>query len=204
MDDFAEQIVKTALWFGGRDAVGRVVVDRNYQIRFSQNQPAIANEWRKTSGQAFLNYDGRIVSGEISDLAQIPETVGRLVKIAKGSQPNPEFVGLAKGPFKYRRLSSDPKVVKLMDGSDYVEAAIHGAIEEGARETAGSFWRYYEEHYLHTSNGASGNDVNVGLYLALRAHAGPESSGHGVACATRKASFDAERAGAKAGGSGAA
>ena len=199
MDDFAEQIVTSALGFGAKDAVGRVVVDRNYQIRFSQNQPAIANEWRKTSGQAFLNYDGRIVSGEVSDLAQISETVGRLVKIAKGSQPNPEFVGLAKGPFRYRRLSSDPKVVKLMDGSDYVEAAIHGAIEEGAKETAGSFWRYHEEHYLYTSNGASGNDVNVGLYLSIRAHAGPESSGHGVACATRKASFDAERAGHKAG-----
>jgi PmbA protein len=199
MDDLAEKIVTTALGFGAKDVVGRVIVDRNYQIRFSQNEPAIANEWRKTYGQAFLNYEGRIVGGEISDLNQIPETVGRLVKIAKGSQPNPEFVGLAKGPFKYRRLASDPKVVKLMDGSEYVQAAIGGALEEGAKETAGSFWRYHEQHYLHTSNGASGSEVNAGLYLSIRAHAGPESSGHGVSCANRKLAFDPERAGHKAG-----
>ncbi len=199
MEDIAEQIVKTALGFGAKDAVGRVVVDRNYQIRFSQNEPAIANEWRKTSGSVFLNYEGRIVGGEIPDLAQIPETVGRLVKIAKGSQPNPEFAGIAKGPFKYQRLASDPKVVKLMDGSDDVEAAIGGALAEGAKETAGSFWRYHEELYLNTSNGASGRDATVGLYLSIRAHAGPESSGHGVSCASRKAAFDPEGAGHKAG-----
>ena len=199
MEDIAEKIVTTALGFGAKDAVGQVVVDRNYQIRFSQNQPAIANEWRKTFGQAFLNYDGRIVGGEISDLNQIPETVGRLVKIAKGSQPNPEFMGLAKGPFKYRRVASDPKVAKLMDGSDYVETAIGGALEEGAKDTAGSFWRYYKEYYLHTSNNVSAKNRGVGLYLSIRAHAGPESSGHGVACATRMAAFDPERAGHKAG-----
>lgn len=199
LEDVAEKIVETALGLGATDAVGRVVVDRNYQIRFSQNQPAIANEWRKTWGSVFLNYDGRVVAGEIPDLAQIPETVGRLVKIAKGSQPNPEFLGLARGPFKYRPLASDPKVVKLMDGSDFVEAAIGGAISEGAKETAGSFWRYHEEQHLHTSNGASGKDTRVGLYLSIRAHAGPESSGHGVSCATREASFDPEGAGHKAG-----
>jgi PmbA protein len=199
MEDIAEKIVATAQGFGARDSVGRVVVDRNYQIRFSQNEPAIANEWRKTTGSAFLNYDGRIVGGEIPDLAQIPEAVGRLVKIAKGSQPNPEFVGLAKGPFKYKRIATDPNVVKLMDGSSFVEEAIGGALEEGAKETAGSFWRYHEEQFQHTSNGASGSDVSSGLYLSIRAHAGPESSGHGVSCATRKSAFDPERAGRKAG-----
>ena len=199
MEDIAEKIVETALGFGAKDAVGRIVVDRNYQIRFSQNQPAIANEWRKTSGYAFLNYEGRLVGGEVPDLAQIPETVGRLVKIAKSSQPNPDFVGLAKGPFKYTRLATDPKVVKLMDGSDHVAAAIGGALAEGAKETAGSFWRYHEEQFLHTSNGASGSDVSTGLYVSIRAHAGPESSGHGVSCATRTSAFDPERAGHKAG-----
>jgi len=199
VDDIAAKITRMALDLGAKDAVSQVVIDRNYQIRFSQNQPAIANEWRKTFGQVFLNHDGRLVSGEIADLTKIPETVGRLVKIAKASQANPDFVGLAKGPFKYRRLASDPKVAKLMDGSDYVTAAIDGALEEGAKETAGSFWRYYEEHYLHSSNGARSKDVKTGLYLSIRALAGPESSGHGVSLATHTTTFDPSGAGHKAG-----
>lgn len=199
VEDIAEKIVESALGLGAKDAVGQVLVDRNYQIRFSQNEPTIANEWRKTSGLAFLNYGGKIVGGEIPDLGKIPETVGRLVKVAEGSQPNPEFVGLANGPFKYRPLASDRNVLKVMDGSDYVDAAIQGALEEGAKETAGSFWRYHEEQYLHTSNGASGRDVSTGLYLSIRALVGPDSSGHGVSCATRKSGFDPEGAGHKAG-----
>lgn len=199
MEDIAEKIVETARDMGAQDAVGTVLMDRNYQLRFARNQPVIANEWRKATGQAFLVVDRRVVGGEVTDLDRIAPTIERLVKVAKASKENPDWAGLAKGPFKYRRVTQDPKVVKLAGGSDHVDAAIQGALEEGATECAGSFWRYNEEYYIHTSRGAKGVDRRAGLYLSIRALAGPESSGHGVSLATRASRFDPEKAGHKAG-----
>src|SRR5439155_4298724 len=125
--------------------------------------------------------------------------VENLVKIAKASQENPDYAGISKGPFKYDRLSVDKKIVDLTDGSDHVQAAVNAALAEGAKETAGSFWKYDEEHYLRTSNGVRGYDHRASLYLSIRALVSLESSGHGVACATRASQFDPEKAGHKAG-----
>jgi len=199
MEDHAEQIVKAALTQGADDAVAEVIADRNYQIRFAQNQPVIANEWRKDIGTLFLAINKRVVAGEITNFDRIPETVATLIKVAKASQENPEYAGIAKGPFKYARPSVDRKIVALDDGTDHVEGAINGALEEGAKECAGSFWRYNETHFLHSSNGASGSDQRVGVYLSIRALVSLESSGHGVSCATKLSQFNPEGAGHKAG-----
>jgi len=139
------------------------------------------------------------VATDIKDLTKIDESLERLVKVAKASQVNPEYAGIARGPFTYARMRPDPKILSLEDGHGYVEAAISGALEEGAKECAGSFWRYEDEHYLCTSNGVEAHDHRASLYLSIRALAGPESSGHGIACATRLSQFDAEKAGHKAG-----
>ncbi|MEK6851142.1 MAG: TldD/PmbA family protein [Candidatus Thermoplasmatota archaeon] len=199
MEDHAERIVKEAVKQGAKDAVAEITVDRSYQIRFARNQPVIVNQWRRSVGSVFLAVGKHLVVGEITNFDRIPETVGNLLKAAKSTPENPDYAGLAKGPFRYARPSLDRKVLAIDDGSDYVEAAINGAVAEGAKECAGSFWRYNEDHYLASSNGASGRDQRAGLYLSIRALVSMESSGHGVACATKVSEFDAERAGHKAG-----
>ena len=199
MEDHAENIVKTAVRAGAQDAVAEVVADRSYQIRFARNQPVIVNEWRKIVGSVFLAYNNRVVTGEVTDFAKIAETVGNLIKAAKASPENPDYRGIAEGPFKYARAPVDRKILALEDGSDHVEAAVNGALAEKAKECAGSFWRYHTEHSLHTSNGAEGQDERVGLYLSIRALVSLESSGHGVSCATKASQFDPEKAGRKAG-----
>ena len=123
----------------------------------------------------------------------------RLVKIARASQPNPEYAGIAKGPFRYARTRPDPKVLSLDEGGKYVEAAIGGAVDQGAKECAGSFWKYEDEHFLATSNGVEGHDHRASLYLSIRALVSLESSGHGIACATKLSQFTPEKAGQKAG-----
>ena len=199
MEDHAEAIVKQALKAGAQDAVAEVVADRNYQIRFARNEPVIVNEWRRTVGTVFLVHNRRVVAGEVTDFSRIPQTIENLVKAAKASPENPDYRGIAKGPFKYARPSVDRKILALEDGSDHVEAAVNGALAEGAKECAGSFWRYHTRHFLETSNGASGTDERVGLYLSIRALVSLESSGHGVSCATKASQFDPDKAGHKAG-----
>jgi len=199
MEDHAERIVDKALELGCQDAVADVIVNRSYQIRFAQNQVVISNQWRETSASVFLVYNQRVIASDLKDLTKLDAAVENLVKIAKASRENPDYAGLAEGPFKYDRLAVDKRIVDLMDGSDFVEAAINGATAEGAQECAGSFWKYDEEHSLRTSNGVKGYDHRASLYLSIRALMSLESSGHGVACATRMSQFDPEKAGHKAG-----
>ena len=141
MEDYAERIVDKALKLGCQDAVADVIGNRSYQIRFAQNQVVISNQWRETSASVFLVYNKRVIASEIKDLTKLDAAVENLVKIAKASRENPDYAGLAEGPFKYDRLTVDKRIVDLMDGSDFVEAAIHGATAEGAKECAGSFWK---------------------------------------------------------------
>jgi len=199
MEDYAERIVGRAIDLGCQDAVADVSVNRSYQIRFAQNQIVISNRWRETTASAFLVYKKRVVASDIKDFTRLDAQVDNLVKIAKASQENPDYGGIAKGPFKYDRLSVDKKIVDLSDGFDHVDAAVNGALEEGAKECAGSFWKYDEEHYLRTSNGVNAYDHRANLYLSIRALVSLESSGHGVACATKLGQFDPEKAGHKAG-----
>ena len=199
MEDTAERIVDKAIDLGCQDAVADVGVNRSYQIRFAQNQIVISSRWRETAASVFIVYKKRVVESVIKDLTRIDAAMENIVKAAKASQENPDYAGIAKGPFKYDRLSVDKRIVGLTDGSGYVEGAVNAALQEGAKECAGSFWKYDTEHFLRTSNGAKGYDHGASLYLSIRALASPESSGHGIACATRFGEFDADKAGHKAG-----
>src|SRR5574340_1094050 len=169
MEDLAARIVKKAQQLGCQDAVADLVQNRAHQIRFGQNEPVISNRWRESYASVFLVYDKRVVATDLKDLADLDGSLDRLVKIAKASQRNPEYAGIAKGSFRYAPNRPDPKVLALTDGADHVEAAIHGALEEGAKECAGSFWRYEDEHFLATSNGVEAHDHRASLYLSIRA-----------------------------------
>ncbi len=199
MEDIAARIVKKALELGCQDAVADLIQNRSYQIRFARNEPVISNRWRETYASVFLVHDKRVVATDVKDLSETDSAVERLVKIAKTSQRNPDYAGIARAPSKYGRMRPDPKILRLTDGSKFVEAAIDGALEMGAKECAGSFWRYEDEHDLVTSNGAEGHDHRASLYLSIRAMVSLESSGHGIACASKMSQFDPEKAGRKAG-----
>lgn len=199
MEDIASGIVRQAISLGCQDAIADVVVNRSHQIRFARNEAVIGNRWRETSASVFFVYKKRVLASDIKDLSKVNEAVERLVTIAKGSQENPDYAGIANGPFSYSRVRPDPKVLALDEGSKYVEAAIGGALDEGAKECAGSFWRYEDEDFLATSNGVEAHDHRASLYLSIRALVSLESSGHGIAAATKLTQFDPAKAGHKAG-----
>ena len=203
MEDYAgvsERMVKKATTLGAQDAVADIYLNRNYQVRFSQNQVDISNKWRNIAGWLFVAVDRRLVFTEINDFSRADKVVENTVKVARKSQENPEYGGIATGPFRYRASKPDRKITELEDGGDLVQAGIEAAVKAGAKETAGVFWRYDEEHFLHTSGGVSATRRGANLYFSLRALRSLEESGHGVECATRFADFHPERAGEKAGG----
>src|SRR5438309_881272 len=158
MEDVASRIVDKAMALGCQDAVADVVENRSYQIRFARNEAVISNQWRESNASVFVVHGKRVVASDVRDLSKTDEAVERLVKIAKTSQANPDYAGIAKGPFQYARTRPDPKVLSLHEGGKYVEAAVSGALDQGAKERAGSFWKYEDEHFLATSNG-SGDSI---------------------------------------------
>ncbi len=199
MEDLAARIVAKAEKLGCQDAAADVTENRAVQIRFGRNEPVIGSRWRESYASVFLAHDKRVVATDLKDLSDVDGSLERLVRIAKATPPNPGYAGIAQGNFTYERFRPDPKVLALEDGSDFVHVAIQAALDEGAKECAGSFWKYEDEHFLATSNGAEGHDHRAGLYLSVRAMLSLESSGHGIACASRVSQFDPEKAGRKAG-----
>src|SRR2546427_10643063 len=199
MENVSSRIVEKAISLGCQDPIADVTTNRSYQIQFAQNEADISNRWRESTASVFFVYDKRVIASDIKDLSQLDAAVERLVKIAKSSQQNPDYAGIAKGPFRYARVRPDPKVLSLDEGGEYVEAAIGGATDQGAKECAGSFWKYEDEHFLATSNGVETHDHRASLYLSIRALLSLESSGHGIACATKLSQFNPEKAGRKAG-----
>src|SRR5207247_11466044 len=123
MEDIACRIVDKAVSLGCKDAVADVIENRSYQIRFARNEAVISNQWRESSASVFLVHDKRVVATDIKDLTKAVEAVERLVKIARASQPNPEYAGIAKGPFRYARTRTDPKVITLDEGGTSVHDA---------------------------------------------------------------------------------
>jgi len=202
MDDLmglAEGIVKKATGLGAQDAIADVYRNRNFQIRFSQNQVDIANTWRETAGWLFVAVDRRIVVTEVKDFSKWEKVVDNTTMVARKSQENDEYGGIAAGPFEYRSGPPDPKIVQLDDAGALVDAGIEAALKAGAKETAGSFWRNEEEHHLVTSGGVQASRHGASLYFSIRALKSLDESGHGVECATTLRDFKPERAGRKAG-----
>lgn len=202
MDDqmaLAENIVAKATKLGAQDVVADVYKNRNFEIRFSQNEVDIANTWRETAGWLFIAVDRRIVFTEVKDFTKWEKVVTDTVAVARKSQENQEYGGIATGPFHHRQEHPDAKIIGLQDAGALVDAGIQAALKAGATETAGSFWRNEEEHHLATSAGVRANRHGASLYFSIRALRSLEESGHGVECSTTLSGFKPERAGQKAG-----
>src|SRR3989304_1284011 len=109
MEDYAERIVDKALDLGCQDAVADVTVNRSYQIRFAQNEVVISNRWRETAASVFLVHNKRVVASDIKDFTKLDAAMENLVKIAKSSKENPDYGGIAGGPFKHARLPGETR-----------------------------------------------------------------------------------------------
>src|SRR3989454_11966777 len=118
MEDVSSRIVEKAMGLGCQDAIAGVVANRSYQIRFAQNEAVISNRWRESTASVFFVYDKRVLASDIKDLSRADEAVEPLVKIAKTSQENPDYAGIAEGAFDYAPVPPDPKGLAPGEGGE--------------------------------------------------------------------------------------
>lgn len=198
MMDTATKIRDTALNAGATDVVVKGISSQNQQVRFSNNKIDISKTWQENMFKVFLAYKSRVVATEIWDVNTIEKTIQNLVTMAKMSKENPDYAGIAQGPFSYDSIKSDSQLKELTDVSDYVLAAVNKALEN-ANNTFGILYITNEDVYVSTSSDIEVKDEHTNIELSIRAFSQKEASGHGVSCSPTLKDFDPEKAGEKAG-----
>jgi PmbA protein len=198
MRELTSKVVEKAEKLGAADVVVKGVISENQQIRFSTNRIDIAETWHEKVFHVFLGYKRRVVTTEIRTFDTIDEILEKLVRLAKISKENPDYAGIAQGPFGYDTVRSDPELKNLTEVSDFVTAAINKALEN-AETTAGILQVINEHVFLSSSGGIEAEDELTSIELSIRAFSQKEASGHSVSCSPTLRDFNPEKAGEEAG-----
>ena len=196
-----EEVVKKAVTLGADDAIAKTTAGKYRQTRFSNNEIDITVGWDSLVTEIGLALNKRVVASQVTNFQDIDKRLEQLIKLAKVSQPNPFYGGIASGKFKYSQSQADPRILEIDRPADYVQEAIDAArgAARGEVEAGGILFGKYEDVYLVSSAGPVGHDKRSAIELSIRAFAEREASGHGVNCASRLKELKAARAGEKAG-----
>ena len=189
---------------GADDVVVSLSSHESSQVKFSNNRISNNMIYQSSSLSVFASFGKRIVSTSVKtfDDKALEKSASFLAKFAKSIEPNPNYMGIADGPFKYRKDSSlfDPKVEKIGDKIiDYTEKGISIANTGRVQRVAGTAEASVERSYLLTSNGVKCADKSTGLYFSLRALVDKNDSAHMVTVSRNLAGFDIKSCAEEAG-----
>jgi len=181
---------------GADDFVIEYINGNSEQIKFANNQIVENTTWLSANITIFAAIKKRIISTVINDLTK-ESAEGAIKKIAKFSrmiEPNSEYMGIAQGPFKYKKIEGcfDKKVISV-NSDELVESAINKALQCGAKRVAGVLEKSSGELALTTSGGVDALEKGTHVYLSLRALAEKDASGHKVCVSRTMKGFDVEK-----------
>jgi len=183
---------------GGVDDVAATCVTEDAKlIRFTNNHIIVTQAWRSSVVSVMVAVKKRVAIGSIEDLSRssIKDSVNYLVKIAKSTKPNRDYISLPRGPFKYTAQKLNPDSIQGSSLVWYVRDAIESAISSGAERVAGALAFKNIETELATSSSTSGHDSLSSLEISVRAFASDEASGQASSCARLEKDFHPEQAG---------
>jgi len=191
----ADSLLKLVLKKGADDAVVSFILAEETQIKFSNSRINTQMIYQPSRLSIFASFNKRIVSTSIKEMdsASLKRSAENILRAAKYAEPNPNYMGIAEGPFKYRKDSSlyDRKIDRLGEGAvDYAEEAISSASKGRVSRVAGNLETrsYYE--YLTTSGKASGEMNSTLIYLSVRAIVDKANSAHSVSVSRNLSGLD--------------
>lgn len=190
------------LELGATDAVVRASRAVQKQLKFANSKVVKNSSETIDAVKAFVSVDGRTSSASALDLS--PKSVSllakNLVSAASKLPKNPNFLGIAKGPFSYSKKGFfDSKIVSWNEEAvDVLDGAINAATSAGAGRCAGILEWSSGEDFVATSGGVEAQEKGSSVYFSFRALSEGGSSGHkvGVSRSLSKLDFKgiAERA----------
>ena len=196
-----EDIVKKGKALGADEVIASTVFGEYRQSRFSKNQIDIGVAWDEYATSVLLTWKKRVVSALIRNFQDVTPTMERLFKLARTSQENPMWGGLAKGKFQYAKSMADKAVRDIDAPQEYVYEAVEAAKKHvgNSIDSGGILFTKYEQIFQVSSEGPEGQDKRSAVELSIRAFAQRDESGHGVECNSSLKGFNPARAGDKAG-----
>ncbi|MBS3117827.1 TldD/PmbA family protein [Candidatus Woesearchaeota archaeon] len=188
---------------GADDIVVSMTESTNNQIKFSNNKISTTKTWEALSLSVLIAMKKKLVTTTIKDFSTkaADKTVARLLELVKNTEENKGYMGIATGPFRYKKIDGlyDRNVGKLKESAvDIVDGCINQALKEKAQRTAGLLEVTGTENYLLTSGGVEAGAKATALYFSIRALAEKDASGHQTLVGRTLQRFKPERAAKKA------
>ncbi len=150
------------------------------QVKFSNSKVSTTQRWETTSIGVFAAIKKRVVSTEfMPDEDSADRAIRRMVEISRVVSPNPEHIGIAKGPFKYKGIKTYDLKMESMDMADIVMESINIAHSNGAERASGIFEKTISKGLLLTSGDVNAAEKSSRAYFSIRSMSG-EGSGHNV------------------------
>ncbi len=195
----SEAIAK-AQRLGAEDVVCSLGHFERYQIRFSNNVATTSNFYTNLELWVFLTKDGKTTSFELYEPTKLDAMLENAIKETARVSKNNNYVGIAKGPFKYRERPVDKKIIELREGGvELVDQAINAALEAGAERCAGVMYSSQMKRWHATTGGVNAFTSGAFVEISMRAFTGKDSSGHATASSAKLSEFDTAAVGRKAG-----
>jgi len=180
---------------GADDIVLSVSAKKSSQIKFSNSKINVNMLWQDCSMSVFASFKKRIVTTLVKDFddERLRKNAAMLSKFARSTESNSQYMGIAEGPFRYKKIEGlfDSKICNLGEKSvDYVEDAISKASVGRVKRTAGVFEAIYENSHLLTSNNVEAEEQSTGIYFSIRAIIDNDESAHSVTVSRTLAGFN--------------
>ena len=194
-------LVSFATKNGADDVAIETIKQKSSQIKFANGSVSVGQNWLVTRHNVFVSVKNATASSTFRGLTeeQLADAVKSLILAAKKSKPSNEYSGLAKGPFKYKKVNAIyDKNVDAYDSADAVKTSLDAA-GENSKTSAGFFYKELSERCVETSCGIDAEEKITKLQLSIRAFNEQNESGHAVSCSCMVKGFDPENAGRRAG-----
>lgn len=174
--------------------------DRKTQIKFSNNNIVATKSWDQRYIAVMFAIRSRVITSVLENYSRssIKNFAGKAISFSSAMPPNKQYMGIAEGPFRYKKPEKtfDKRVLDLGSGSiDIVESAINAALGEGAKRCNGVFEFVDSGENLLTSNNVEASDKGTGLYLSFRSHVKDDESGYSNQVCRMLSDLDPEKSG---------
>ncbi len=168
---------------GADDVVLHAGIGNYQQTKFANNKIVKSDSSISKSLYLFCSWKGKIIETTIKDTSEkgIRRTLDNIRRYARHIPANERFLGIAQGPFRYKKEKYDKKIENAYEiHADVVENAINSAIENGSERNGGVFETTFSSDYLLTSGKCEAAGKDSSVYLSFRALCDKDSSGHKV------------------------
>src|SRR3989344_4640991 len=182
--EILHQLLKKLQELGAEDVVLQNHEEESTLLKFANDKLVNNKSWTLTGTSVFIAYKKRIVTTTLHE--QTPsgaEVVAKkIIALAKLSEPNPNYQGIAQGFKTYPPLDElyDAKV-KDADLVELYETGLHKAQQLGAKRNSGILQSRVVKANLLTSGGIEGQEEKSYLYYSIRSFTDKDASGHGIA-----------------------